>query len=45
MIKKVENTKQVEHIFNNCEETIVWSCLQGIMGEVYVDNEKNSISS
>lgn len=24
MIKKVENTKQVEHIFNNCEDTICW---------------------
>ena len=45
MIKKIENTKQVEYIFSNCKETIVWSCLQGIMGEVYVDNEKNSISS
>lgn len=45
MVKKVENTKQVEHIFDDCEDTIVWSCLQGVMGEVYVDNEKNPTSS
>ena len=44
MIKKVENTKQVKHIFNNCEDTIVWSCLQGIMGDIYVDDEKNPTS-
>ena len=45
MIKEIKDTKLVENIFGNWQETIIWSCLQGIMGEVYVDNEENPASA
>lgn len=30
---------RVEEIFAGWEETIIWSCLQGVMGEIYTENE------
>lgn len=27
-----------ESLFSGWEETIIWSCLQGVMGEIFVDN-------
>lgn len=38
MIYEVTNTKTVESLFANWQETMIWSCLQQIMGHLYTDN-------
>lgn len=41
MIKKVTDTKNVEHLFSTWQETCIWSALQSIMGDIYAeDTEK-----
>lgn len=45
MIKKRKDIKSVEHMFSNSKETMVLSCLQGVMGEIYVDNQKEPTSA
>ena len=30
--------KKIADIFNNWNETIIWSCLQGVMGEIYTNS-------
>lgn len=37
MVVKLENPVLVESFFGGWEETIIWSCLQGVMGEIFVD--------
>lgn len=38
MIQKLYNTKLAESIFDNWQETLIWSCLQNVMGDIYVDS-------
>jgi len=38
MIVKINDTKTVEKLFGNWEETLIWSCLQKIMGDMYADD-------
>jgi len=38
MIKKITNTKTVEHLFSAWQETCIWSALQGIMGDIYAQD-------
>lgn len=45
MIIKLENTKNAEVLFAGWEETLIWSCLQNVMGEVYTDNLQNPQSA
>ena len=45
MIIKLDDTKNVEQLFYNWEETPIWSCLQRIMGDIYVDNLRNPLSA
>ena len=42
---KLTNPALAQSLFTNWEETIIWSCLQGIMGEVWVDNHNNPQSA
>lgn len=35
MVHKVTNPKKVQHLFTNWQETVIWSALQGIMGDIY----------
>lgn len=44
-MKLVKNLEIVEPIFGGWDETIIWSCVQGIMGEVFVDNVTQPQSS
>ncbi len=37
MIQKAADTKEASHLFHNWEETLIWSCLQGVMGDIFVD--------
>lgn len=38
MIYEIEDTSLVERLFAGWEETIIWSCLQGVMGHIYADD-------
>lgn len=37
MIYEIENTSAASPLFGSWEETIIWSCLQGVMGKIYAD--------
>lgn len=36
MVFKLEDTAKVEKLFENWQETLIWSCLQKVMGSIYV---------
>lgn len=38
MIVKLKTPGDAAQFFASWEETIIWSCLQGVMGEIYVDD-------
>lgn len=41
MIYEITDTSHVLSLFGDWEETLIWSCLQGVMGKVYADDLKN----
>lgn len=45
MICKIYNTSKVKALFENWQETMIWSCLQGIMGNIYTDNAEYPTSA
>lgn len=40
MIYEIKNGETAKHVFGDWQETLIWSCIQGIMGHVYADNSK-----
>lgn len=34
--------KMITNVFNDWDETIIWSCLQGVMGELYTNAEEDA---
>ncbi|MDO4166588.1 MAG: GNAT family N-acetyltransferase [Eubacteriales bacterium] len=38
MIYQVKGTKEIKEIFADWQETMVWSCIQGVMGHLYADS-------
>lgn len=40
-MKRVENLDEVQKVFGDWQETILWSCLQGVMGDVFVPGHEN----
>lgn len=38
MIYEITDTSNVLMLFDKWEETLIWSCLQGIMGKIYADD-------
>ena len=38
MMEKVKNTASVEQLFADWQETVIWSCLAGTMGDLYADD-------
>lgn len=38
MIIKLENPENARKLFGDWSETMIWSCLQGVMGEIYGDD-------
>ena len=40
MVHKITDTKKVAELFKGWDETMIWSCLQGVMGEIYVTEEE-----
>ncbi len=45
MVCLVKDTKRVEHLFDAWEETLILSCLQKVMGEIYADDLDNPESA
>lgn len=47
MINKLNgnNTRLAEPLFNNWQESLIWSCLQGILGEIYVKDQEKILSA
>lgn len=45
MIYKMENPQRAEDLFKDWEETLIWSCLQKVMGVVYTDDLENPVSA
>lgn len=41
MIYEITDTRHVSSLFDNWEETLIWSCLQGVMGKIYADDLNN----
>lgn len=39
MIYEIDNKEIVSGIFGDWNETIIWSCLQGVMGHIYADDK------
>lgn len=38
MVYEITNTDKVSSLFGKWEETLIWSCLQRIMGKIYADD-------
>lgn len=45
MIYRIDNTDCVTDTFNGWEETMIWSCLQGVMGHIYADDREKPSSA
>ncbi len=45
MIVKIEDTKKVEAIFGDWQESLIWSCLQNMMGSIYADSQEKPSSA
>lgn len=45
MIYEVKGTKEIEQLFAGWQETLIWSCLQGVMGHLYADSTDNPKSA
>lgn len=41
MIVKAVDAKKTEHLFDDWQETVIWSCLQGVMGRLYANSLEN----
>lgn len=41
MIYEITNTDSVSRLFDGWEETLIWSCLQGVMGKLYANAPEN----
>lgn len=44
-MKKLDNPEIAQILFGDWEDTIIWSCLQGVMGAVFVDNAEKPQSA
>lgn len=45
MVVKIDNAKKAEPLFCDWQESLIWSCLQNIMGSIYVDNLEKPLSA
>lgn len=42
---KLEDTIKAKKLFGDWQESLIWSCLQKIMGDIYADNEEDPKSA
>lgn len=45
MIVKLKQPDKAEALFEGWQETIIWSCLQGVMGRIYADDQEYPLSA
>jgi GNAT superfamily N-acetyltransferase len=45
MVIKLDDTKKAESLLLNWQETLIWSCLQDIMGNIYVNSLEEPLSA
>lgn len=45
MVYEITDTDHVSPLFDNWEETLIWSCLQKVMGKIYADDENRPTSA
>ena len=45
MIVRLKETEKADHLFEGWQETIIWSCLQKVMGEIYGDAQEDPTSA
>ncbi len=45
MIYEILNTHRAAPLFSGWEETLIWSCLQGVMGKIYADDKDRPASA
>ncbi len=45
MVYDLKDTEKVSRIFEGWDETLIWSCLQGIMGNIYVTDREHPASA
>ena len=45
MVFELQDTSRAEHLFDGWQETLIWSCLQKVMGKVYVTDLENPKSA
>ena len=44
MIYEITDMKKVEELFAGWEETLIYSCLQKVMGKIYVTDTEGPVS-
>lgn len=45
MILKAEHPETLSYLFEGWKETLIWSCLQNVMGEIYVSSAEHPLSA
>lgn len=45
MVLEVRNNKKVNQLFDGWQETLIWSCLQGVMGRLYTTSKEEPVSA
>ena len=45
MIQELKETKKAAPLFEGWQETMIWSCLQGVMGKIYADSQEDPVSA
>lgn len=45
MVCELKEVKKAEPLFEGWQETMIWSCLQGVMGKIYADSQEDPVSA
>lgn len=45
MIQELRETEKAAPLFAGWQETMIWSCLQGVMGKIYVTSQEDPVSA
>lgn len=45
MIYRLEDTEKTASLWKGWQETLIWSCVQGVMGSIYVNDLENPVSA
>ena len=45
MLREVSESYKVSKLFEGWQETLIWSCLQGVMGHIYIKDTEHPVSA